>query len=100
MNLNLKSLSLPRKAITYGRELQPARDWHIVLGIALIVLIGSVLWNMWIFSQATDDQPIGEGVTIPEPAPLTLDATRELFTERAEERARYVNSYRFTDPSR
>lgn len=98
MNLRLNSLSsLARNRAAVS--LNPQRDWFVLLTCALLLLLASVVGNLWLFHRATEDQPIGEAGN-GSAQPLDLERTRQLFSERADERARYVDGYGFTDPSR
>lgn len=83
-----------------GYAIHPIRDWFMIVGIALALLITSVGWNMWLFSRAIEGEAIGEA-----PAPAntydlsSLDTVRAIFDRRQAEEARYRNDYRFVDPS-
>lgn len=98
--MNLKSVSSSIKHVGHGVHMNPRRDWLTLLGIAFVLLAVSIAWNLWLFHTATQDRPIGSGTSIEDAKPLDLDPVRSLFTERAAERARYIDSYGFTDPSR
>lgn len=82
------------------KPLNPRRDWFVLLGIASVLLLVSIAGNLWYFNLAMQDRTIGDGVLNGEEQALNLDSTRALFSERAAERARYVDGYGFTDPSR
>ncbi len=75
----------------------PARDWALLLSLALVVIIASVAWNVWFFFEVLNAQPVVEAPATEEETD-TVAPLRTLFEERAAEEARYRNEYRFVDP--
>lgn len=96
LSLNTKKLT---NAFSYGEQLRPLRDWLVLLSVAALLLILSVGWNLWLFAKVTSGETIGSqsGKTAVEGLPD--GAVERMFEGRAEERARYQNTYRFVDPS-
>lgn len=87
--------------LSYGKQIHPSRDWLILLGVSLAMLIGFALWSTWVFMEGAD--PSAEQAatsTAPTLSPRLLEDTNALFERRAEEEARYRGEYRFVDPSR
>jgi hypothetical protein len=95
---NLKSTSL-KNLLSYGSRLRPDRDWLVLLVLFTIALAASVVWNLSVFSRITKGQQVGTA-TVAQPVQLQLGTVTTLFTQRADERARYLSEYRFIDPSR
>ena len=77
----------------------PARDWTLLLSLALLMLLASLAWNTWFFLGA-----LQEPAPAPVPAQATddsgIDTVRASFDERAAEGERYRSEYRFIDPSK
>ena len=86
------------KPFKYGLRLRPVRDWLVLLAFCLLLLLVSVGWNLWLFSEVTQGKQIGTATSTPA-VEIKLDQVQTLFGERAQERARYENEYRFVDPS-
>lgn len=93
-----------QKFITQCRALlhpEPARDWHILVVCAGLVLVASVVWNAVFFLETVAD----EAVTAEARKETTLDTSllkeaKDAFEARAAERERYGREYGFIDPSR
>ncbi|MDB5245120.1 MAG: hypothetical protein JWN90_225 [Parcubacteria group bacterium] len=83
----------------YGDRINPTRDWFLLLGVTAIALCMSVAWNIWLFSRVTSGEAIGTATSTPATTNIQLDSIQSLFSTRSAERARYVNTYRFVDPS-
>jgi hypothetical protein len=99
--MNIPFLSRSSRTLTGHRiSIDPRRDWFVVLGIAMAFLLASIAGNLWLFHLAIQDRTIGDGSGSAEAQPLDLERMRALFAERASERARYIDGYGFTDPSR
>ena len=80
----------------------PARDWMVLLSFSAIVLVCIIVWNLWAFNTVTRGGTIGASATTTAPAfsRATLDAIHAVFTDRAEEEAKYrTGTYRYADPS-
>jgi|GEM_PF-1527582 len=100
MNTDLnKYLSFLSK-LSYGKRLQPARDWFVLVSLALLALGALAVVSVWMYLEGA--RPTGEG-EVPTLTPAfsvdALDKTEALFEKRAEERSRYEAEYLFVDPS-
>ncbi len=90
------------KRMRYGANIDPVRDWLVVLTLSIIVLACIVVWNVWAFSTVASGGAIG--TSSPKAAPIfdpaSLNAIHTIFAARADEEARYVTGvYRYADPS-
>ena len=95
----LTNLTASLKGIRYGDALRPSRDWLMLLTIALLLLVGSIAWNLWTFSEVTKGDPIGNEAPPASTDTGVIDSAARLFEERRAEEARYHSEYRFVDPS-
>jgi hypothetical protein len=95
----MKSFSSLLSRFTYGRRLKPYRDWFVLITLFFVCLIGSFVWNLWLFSKVTNGQAIGNTPPEPPQHAVNLDGVKAMFDARAAERTRYENQYRFVDPS-
>ncbi len=81
----------------------PARDWIAVLICSAIVLVGVIVWNVWVFDTIARGGVIGS-VELSSPQAFNrsfLDAAQPIFEKRAAEATKYETGvYRYTDPSR
>lgn len=96
-NIELGSLL---KKFSYGPRVRPARDWFVLLSITIILLIVSVLWNLWLLKSVERGGTIGNEAPPPAFDAAPIEAVRTLFQSRSEEEARFRQEYRFVDPSR
>jgi len=90
-------------ALTYGAQLKPARDWLIVVSIALAILILSIIWNIVNFrgTIANDKVSVITHVSAPAINQSAIQNVQQLFSVRASEQTKYESgSYSFTDPSK
>jgi hypothetical protein len=87
-------------AFRYGKHLQPSRDWLVLLILWLVLFVVSIGYNVWLFARVTNGEPLEPGTEVREPRQLNLDATNQVFDAREAERARYLETYQFADPSR
>ncbi len=79
--------------------MQPARDWFIMLTLSLIALVVSVLWNVFFFTSALNDQAAPASDASPTTGGRSaLPALEELFDARAADAIRFENAS-FVDPS-
>ena len=85
-------------AFHYGPRLRPTRDWLMLLIIFAVLLLASLGWNVWLFSQATKGNIVGATPEAPQ-AQIELEEIKTLFAERSAQQARYIQEYRFVDPS-
>lgn len=90
------------KRIRSFSQLDPERDWIILLIASGIALTGIIVWNAWIFDTIATGGVIGS--PMPNATPVfnqsSLDAIHTIFTSRAREEANYVSDvYHYIDPS-
>ena len=87
---------------SYGPYLRPARDWFVLLGVWAALLIGVLLYNVWVFDRLASGNTLGtQIVTTPSIfSRSSLDAIQKVFSDRATEEVKYTTGvYHFTDPS-
>jgi hypothetical protein len=84
--------------LKYGSRIRPVRDWLVLLTGFALFLLASLAWNMWLFSQATSGNKIGTQSSQPA-VEIKLDQVKTLFGSRAAEQTRYIQEYKFVDPS-
>ncbi|KND51565.1 MAG: hypothetical protein AB202_03285 [Parcubacteria bacterium C7867-007] len=98
MKLTLPKLSKNSPSLKYGERLNPSRDWLILVMVFVLLLLGSLGWNIWLFDRVTNGDAIGNA-TAPAPLnPASIDSVNALFEARAVKETDYKNS-RFVDPS-
>lgn len=100
MNISRIVSSLPR-TVAYGERIRPTRDWFVLLSIASLLVVVSVVWNVFLLVRIER----GEAIDGSTPTPTAFDnkpieAVKQVFLERAEEERRFRQEYRFVDPSR
>ena len=88
------------KRFSYGQRIRPARDWFALLSVAIVLLIASVLWNLWLLKSVERGGTIGNEAPPPAFDAAPIESVRALFEARSEEERRYRQEYRFVDPSR
>ena len=95
--LNLKSLAF----LSYGPQVRPARDWLVLISIALVLFLASAGWNAWLFYRVIGGETLEAAAPSSSSAFTTDSITKAeaLFDERAAEAARYRSEYKFIDPS-
>jgi flagellar basal body-associated protein FliL len=96
--MKLGPSKLPHFSLRYGSTPRPVRDWLILLVLFTLFLISSFAWNMWLFSEALKGNKIGSA-TSTEPVQIQLQNVQTVFTNRAVEQTKYIQEYRFVDPS-
>lgn len=85
---------------SYGDRVQPTRDWLILSGIAIGLLILSVIGNVFIFNQLESGKSLVATSTPPAPNTAgSVAAAQHLFQLRATEENHYQSDYHFVDPS-
>lgn len=98
MNLNSITAKLP--SLRYGDRIHSVRDWLVLLGVLLLLLLVSVVWNTWFYSNVTDENAFSAGETSSSALVLTaLPEARETLERRALEAERWRTFYEFVDPS-
>ncbi len=83
-------------------QIDPARDWLIVLIISTIALVGITVWNAWAFDVVASGGVIGSpaATTTPVFSQSSLDAIHAVFANRATEEEKYLSGvYSYADPS-
>lgn len=90
-----------RRMFRAGTHTYPARDWHILVAVTVVLIGVSAAWQTWTYVQVTAVGGAETGVTT-KPAfdAETVNAAEQMFLKRTEEANRYRNVYRFVDPSR
>lgn len=85
-----------------GAADDPVRDWLVLITVGGVLLIGSIVWNIWAFDTVANGGVIGGANTGPA-APFdrsSLDTVRSVFQNRSTEAAKYQTGvYRYADPS-
>ena len=83
-------------------RLDPVRDWLVLIGLAGVIFLAVIVWNLWLFSQIS----VNRSSTTENPAARTLvaqdsfDTISALFLMRSTEAAKYENGiYHYEDPS-
>ena len=88
--------------IAYGPHVRPVRDWFALLGIGMVLLVGILLYNVWMFDRLASGNVIGTQI-ISTPSLFnrsSLDAIQKVFADRSAEETKYLNgTYTFSDPS-
>jgi len=89
------------RRLRYGANIDPGRDWLILVTCSTILLIGIIVWNVWAFDTVANGKVIGAApAATPSFNQASLDAIRTVFEDRADEEAKYVTGvYRYADPS-
>lgn len=85
--------------VSYGEQLDPARDWLLLLSAATILLALSILINVWIYIKK-DTVPIPSTAPTVELPTTSLTHAAQLFHMRMLEEANYRSVYQFIDPSK
>ncbi len=101
MNIS-KLVDTLKRHLAYGPTIDPTRDWITLLALALIVLAGIVVWNVWAFDTIAQGGTLGNAATSSAPvfSTASLDSIRAIFKERAAEETNYLTGvYGFADPS-
>ena len=88
------------RALRYGERIRPIRDWLVVLGVSVALLVASAVWNTWIFIDVVQGEVIGSAESPADTPNGSIEAVQKLFDARGVEKARYENEHRFVDPSR
>ncbi len=99
---NLLSLNSLKKLFSYGERIRPVRDWFVLLGIAAILFVLGVLWEIALFYQLqTQKQVATPTVTQAQADDIQTEITQvqALFQKRAAEEHNYQQLYHFVDPS-
>jgi hypothetical protein len=84
----------------YGDVFHPMRDWFFVLAFAAILLVGSIVLNVWLFDKVVRGELV-DGTLLPNEtnALENLPTIRSLLEERRAEEMRYKTTATFVDPS-
>jgi hypothetical protein len=100
-NLTSLSLSTYLGRLRYGDTLRPGRDWFVVIGIAVIVLIASIALNVWFFISLANSENAAPAVTTAHTTSSAGAVTdvQNIFQERATQQTDYQQTYHFVDPS-
>jgi hypothetical protein len=68
------------------------------MSIFLVMILVSVVSNLWIFAKVTSGEIIGSATTTPALTPVSLERITPLFEKRKQENAHYLYDYSFIDP--
>lgn len=88
--------------LRFSAHIDPVRDWLILLTLSILAFASIVVWNVWAFDTVSRGGVIGTTATSTPPVfnESSLEAIRDIFSERAAEEAKYVTGvYRYADPS-
>lgn len=101
--MNTFSLQNISARIRYGEQIQPARDWFVLVTLGLLVFAALMVWNVWTFDRVVSGESLfaASSKTTSVVNQASLDSVHQVFSSRATEEARYANGlYTFTDPSK
>jgi hypothetical protein len=100
MNELLKKFEGALSAFKYGKTIRPHRDWLILLALLLGLLIGSGIFNAWLFNKVVRGEFLGDTLEVaPTPALDTLEAVKEVLEERRATESFYRGEASFVDPA-
>lgn len=99
MKKDFPNLTKNLKAVQYGAHARPMRDWLVLLAVCGFLLVASILANLWYFARVTGGESIDTDVTPSVVHKIDTESVNALFEQRESERARYLEEYRFVDPS-
>lgn len=80
----------------------PARDWFLMCGVFVVMLIIIISWDVWTFKvvESGEISPSEVESSTPVLNRAAIDRVTKLFEERAVEEEKYkTGSYHFSDPS-
>ncbi len=101
MNILSSSRSLLNR-LHKQTQIDPVRDWFVLLTVFVLALASIIVWNVWTFDRVASGGVIGR-VELPTSAVFnqtSLDTVRTIFENRASEEAKYrTGVYQYTDPS-
>lgn len=90
------------KRLSYGDRLMPLRDWMIILVVAAVFLLGSIVWNIWLFLAVANGEILGTTPSVKSAGfnHASVEDVQTIFVKRVAEDAKYMDgTYRFVDPS-
>ncbi len=100
MKKYLESLTSFLRIFRYGDQLKPVRDWLVLLGITSLLLILSVVWNIWLFVNSENIKAINTATLLDQStASGSIPPVQAVFQERATQETDYQHTYQFVDPS-
>ena len=83
-------------------QLDPVRDWLMLLTVSAIALAGIIVWNVWAFDTVANGGIIGTA-NVGVPSVFNRSSLNEInavFANRAAEELKYETGvYSFADPS-
>ncbi len=95
------SLTHALRSLQYGPRIRPVRDWFVLLGIVFVLMLASVGINVWLLTTVERGEALGPaGAAMPALDKGPMEHARALFEKRVQEQDRYLEQYRFVDPSR
>jgi hypothetical protein len=91
-----------KKLFAYGDRVHPARDWFVLLISAMLLLIASVGWNVYLFNQFQNEKGTADATQAKTSAGVgdSITQAQAIFQQRATEEQNYQKNYSFVDPSR
>ncbi|MBP7741721.1 MAG: hypothetical protein KA104_03485 [Candidatus Pacebacteria bacterium] len=95
------SLDTLRQMFRPGTHTFPARDWYILVGITMVLIGISGVYQAWTYYHTTAPTQ-SENARVEKPV-FDADSIRAVeitFEKRKEEAERYRSTYHFVDPSR
>jgi len=96
---SLKIFSQIKRLFSYGDRLRPNRDWFALLIVGALLLVGSLVWNAYLFTQLQNGKVIGSSAPVHTASTTSITAVQAVFKARAAEESNYQHSYSFIDPS-
>lgn len=100
--MKLPTFSKNLHKIHYGNQLYPARDWLVLISVAIIILGISTVWNILEFRNITINQ-VPVSTTASHSTAIdsaAMQQVQKIFSARAGAQAKYESgAYSFTDPS-
>ncbi len=88
------------RGLRYGNVVRPSRDWFLLLGMALILALASILWNVWTFDQIASGEILGTPSEMSHaPTNDAFERVKKQFDARTTEANKYLFEYHFIDPS-
>ena len=98
---NIQAVTRLLSYVRYGDQLQPSRDWILLLCFFFIALIVSAIWNTSFFFGMGQEVSVTDSASvISAPSVDPLITLENILEDRRVEELRFQTEYRFVDPSR
>jgi hypothetical protein len=88
-----------KKSTSKDEQIHATRDWFVLVAIAIILVLASTLYNLWLVARITSGQSFGvsqKATVVPDVSTKSVDA---IFAARGVSQNTYVHSYYIVDPS-